>query len=217
MGSSPQAQAVARADAEWRAWPTLSANDRADARARYIRDGAGDAPAPGYQWCGAFVGDAYKDLVHKALRFALMQSTVRLWILGSCGTDKNLWPSDGVVLPDGTKTTARALHASTGDLRVWVHGAACLTAAIEPGDILCVRNNRKKDPPAGGHVVLAVEVCSPEQSSVVTISGNGLGKHADGSTGNGVVRNEYPRSEIRQILRLSAHDFDHALKYDGGR
>lgn len=207
---------MARADAEWRAWPTLTKKQQTEARAKYIREGAGDAPGPGYLWCGAFAAWCHMA-VHRTLRFALIQSTVRLWVMGSYGTDKNLWPSDGVRLPDGTVTTARNLHSSTGKLRVWHHGAACLTAEILPGDILCVRNSKTKDPAAGGHVVLAVEPCPPGQAAVATISGNGGGLRADGTAGGGVVRNDYARTKIRQILRLSEWDFDPTLTYLGGR
>jgi hypothetical protein len=185
-------------------------------RDRYIREAGGTVNATSRAlWCGWFAAWCYLA-VHPELRAHLMGSTYRLRLLGSYNSDRNLWPSQAVKCSDGSDTTVKALHASTGHLRRWVHGPACMTADIPAGAILCVRNNKKTDPADGGHVVLCVEACPNGQPTVATICGNGLGRRADGSTGNGVVRNDYPRGEIRQILVPSEWDFDPTLKYLGG-
>lgn len=204
--------AVRRANFEWNAWPRLGKAGQAAARAKYIMEGAGDQPTPGYLWCGAAAAWFLSEL-HSKLRFELIQSTIRLWIMGSYVPDRNLWPSDRIRLADGSETTARKFHESTGALRRWVHGADCLTADIPVGAIICVRNSTKKDPPAGGHVVLCVEPCPPGQQLVTTISGNGWGERADGSKGGGVVRNRYDRLAVRQILTPSIHDFNQSIVY----
>lgn len=216
MGKEHTTQAIARAEVEWKEWGHLGGGDRQSVRDGYIREGGGTVNATSRAlWCGWFVAWCYME-IHPELRRHLMGSTYRLRLLGSYNSDRNLWPSQGVTTEDGSTTTVKALHAFTGHLRGWVHGPACMTADIQPGDILCVRNNKKTDPPDGGHVVLCVEACPKGQPTVATICGNGLGRRSDGSTGGGVVRNDYPRGEIRQIIRPSDWDFDPSLKYAGG-
>ena len=210
------AVAVGRAEAEWKAWPALGKMGQPTIRDGYITASGGTLGRTSRaNWCGWFAAFCWLS-VHPTLRKHLVASTYRLFLFGSYGADKNLWPPDAIqgTGPRGEKTTKR-YHISTGKQRKWTKGVGCGAVDILPGDILCVRSGKDEDP-NGGHVVLAVEPCGLGQTHVATISGNGQGARADSSVGGGVVRNDYSREDIRQIIRLSAHDLNPELTYLGG-
>lgn len=71
---------------------------------------------------------------------------------------------------------------------------------IQPGDIVCVGDGNY-----GAHITIAM-IWDATKSTLVTVSGNGMGRLPDGSWGEGVVINVYGRHSIKAAYRPIKED-----------
>ena len=197
-------RAAARAVEQWHAWPGLGAEGRSALRDVYIREGVMGVPGPGYEWCGAFAAYCWPE-IHPLIRRSLWPSTYRLALFGDYRADRNIIPLHWARVGDRV-AEARIVHASAGSSRCRWTGEGARTAALQPGDVVCVDGKG----PWGRHVALVVEPSAPE-AEVITISGNGSGLWPRHKRGSGVVKYAYSRPRIWQALRPSAIDMDPAV------
>lgn len=169
--------------------------------------GGGYVETPRTSWCGQFVaamghrvGDYLREGVcvpvgidHDVARMVLV-STARL-------ADPKRWRAAGV----GTPKIYRA--ASTKGMLQRSDGRLVAPASVlEPGVVATFKTTGRK-PAIGDHIVL-VHSYDVETQTIYTVEGNGRGKLADGTWGEGVIRRSRPLSDLRRVYPLDLEHYE---------
>lgn len=200
-------RAVAWALEQWRGWTLLTPAKQNRKRDEIIVAGGGQPNRTSRSyWCGWFLSAAYPEM-HGKLRVALLPSTYRLSLMGHYRIDPNLWKSNDCKGKDGVLTTVPAMHESKKAKRKAAIEGQIEKFAVNAGDVICTG-----DGATGAHINIAILSSAPGEP-VKCVSGNGWGLRFDGSTGGGIVTNEYERKQIKAIYRFSTVDFDQSVWY----